>query len=374
VRDFDSTADRSEATSPARGARRQLARDLERLPALNAYLRRMESYPAISAEDQQRLAVDVFETVKKHARLTERGREVSSAEQRRLERSKETLVASTFRLVLLICRERAEERLGRERALERLPELVAEANVAVSEAINTYDPALSPAFSTFVARKVRDRIIANLNTTSDLRLPPSWLRTKRIAAVRIPELTSRLGRVPTREEIQEDLLEACQRWAEERLTDAERDLPAAQRQARIEAHLRKQGMLSAIRQIDDVLLATQSVTSLESPLGPSGDGATLGDLLAEKPTNDSAFDQVELGELREDILAALDTLSERERRILMCRYGFIDNEVWTYPRIAEEFGVTAERIRQIERSVLERLASPHGEYTQLAEHLDRQFE
>lgn len=374
MREKNSTAARSEATSPSRGTGRQLARDLERLPALNAYLRRMETYPEISSEEQQRLAVEVCNTLRKHRRNHERGKAVPDGDLRKLERIREMLVASTFRLVLLICRERAEERLGRDRAMERLPELVSEANIAVTEAINTYDPSLSPSFGTYVARKVRDRVIAHLNTSSDLRLAPSWLRTKRIAAVRIPELAARLGRQPTRDEIQADLLQACVKWAEDRLSDSDRLLPDGERNNRVMAHLRKQGMLSAIRQIDDVLIATQGVTHLEAPVGTSGDSGTLRDLISETPSHDVSFDQVELGELRDDIFTALSTLNERERRIIMCRYGFVDGEVWTYPRIAEGFGVTAERIRQIERSVLERLGSPHGAYTQLASHLDRQFD
>lgn len=337
----------------------------------------MEAFPQLDAEEQGRLA----ETVRIGRLAAERLPGLSGRAARKAEeevaagaRAGDLLVGATWRLVLLICREKAEERLGRDKALDRLADLVAEGNVALVEAVNTYDPALSPTFAMYAARKVRDRVTAVLNSSGDLRLAPSWGRLKRIAAVRMPELEERLGRKPSREEIQADLLSACLEWAEKRLDPDQQNLPAAERHEAMLARLRKQGMLAAIDALDDVLAATQSVAYLDAPVG-EGDGATLGDLLSGTSTVETGFEQVEKDELRRDMLAALATLTERERRILMCRYGFVDGgEAWTYPRIAEEFGVTAERIRQIERAVLEKMRSPHGAYARLSGHLDTQFD
>jgi RNA polymerase nonessential primary-like sigma factor len=64
-------------------------------------------------------------------------------------------------------------------------------------------------------------------------------------------------------------------------------------------------------------------------------------------------------------MAALATLSEREREIVLLRYGFDGTEGWTYSVIAERFGISAERVRQIERAALSKLASPHGRFTSL---------
>jgi len=69
-----------------------------------------------------------------------------------------------------------------------------------------------------------------------------------------------------------------------------------------------------------------------------------------------------------DSREALEPLSERERRIVLLRYGFDGSEGWTYGKIASEFGVSSERIRQIEKAALEKLASA-GSSSQLHEFL-----
>lgn len=333
------------------------ARDLHHMPALSAFLAQMESWPTLDSAQQAKL-ITVVRAGHDAARRISAGESDRkgrlAAAERDGRRAAEALAGSSFRLVLLICREKAEERLGRERALDLMPDLVSEANVAVSEAIATFDPVLSPNFGTFVARKVRDRISATLNTMSPVSVAASWTRLKRIASVRIPELEERLGRRPTTPEIQADLLSACMEWAEKKLTPEESVLPESDRQAAMMARLRKQGMLAAITSIEEVLAATQSVAYLDAPLG-DGSGS-LGDLVSGNPASVESFTAgVESEELRRDMAEALAGLTEREQRIVACRYGFVDGEMWTYPRIAAEFGVTAERIRQIERAVLTRL-------------------
>lgn len=337
----------------------------------------MEAYPQLDAAEQQRLA----ETVRlgraaeaELAHLPARRRSAAEAQIREGRRAGELLVGATWRLVLLICREKAEERLGRDRALDRLPDLLAEGNVALAEAVATYDPALSPTFAMYAGRKVRDRVTAVLNSSSELTVSASWGRLKRIAAVRIPELEARLGRKATTEEIQADLLGACLDWAAKRLEPGQEMLPDEERTKLMMARLRKQGMLAAIEQINDVLTATQGLAYLDAPVAGDDGTATLGDLTLGDSASSDAFDQVERDEMRRDVVAAISALPEREQRIIACRYGFVDGEVWTYPRIAEEFGVTAERIRQIERAVLDKLRSPHGAYASLATHLYDQFD
>jgi RNA polymerase primary sigma factor len=64
-------------------------------------------------------------------------------------------------------------------------------------------------------------------------------------------------------------------------------------------------------------------------------------------------------------MKALGALQDREREIVLLRFGFVDGETWTYLKIAERYDVTAERIRQIERAALSKLSSPHGNFSAL---------
>ncbi len=102
--------------------------------------------------------------------------------------------------------------------------------------------------------------------------------------------------------------------------------------------------------------ASRPITSLDTPVGEDGD-ATLGDLVAD----DDAQDPVDAaGELmvRHEIDAALSDLEERERDVVMMRYGLLDGTCHTLEDIGARHGVTRERIRQIEKQTLAKLRHP----------------
>lgn len=343
---------------------RSIRGNLEQLTALNAFVRRMERFKQLPNSEQVRLAEVVRIGRDAQAALAEKKKPSDTAVRKakasglEAERAAEMLVGSNFRLVLLICRELAEERHGRERAGDVMADLVGEANVALVEAVIGFDETRCPSFATYAARVVRDRVRAQLGKDGYIRLPPSWNRLKRIAAVRIPQLQVELGRAPTRDEIKADLLERCMTWAESKLTPEQALLPKKEREALKVAKLRKQGMFGAISSLDDVLQAAQGTASLDAQVGEDGT-TTLGDMVSSGAP-DETFDTVDLGELRGAIGRAMEDLDDREREILMLRYGFVDGEAWTYVMIGDKFGVTAERIRQIERSVLVKLRGEDG--------------
>lgn len=338
---------------------RSVRGNLEQLTALSAFVRRMERFEQLSNNEQVHLAAvvrtgrDAQEALIARKKPSDTAIRKAKAAGAEAERAAEMLVGSNFRLVLLICRELAEERHGRERAGDVMADLVGEANVALVEAVIGFDETRCPSFATYAARVVRDRVRAQLGKDGYIRLPPSWNRLKRIAAVRIPQLQVELGRAPTRDEIKADLLERCMTWAESKLTPEQAALPKKEREALKVAKLRKQGMFGAIESLDDVLQAAQGTASLDAQVGEDGT-TTLGDMVSSG-ASDETFDTVDLGELRGAIGRALEELDDREREILMLRYGFVDGEAWTYVMIGDKFGVTAERIRQIERSVLVKL-------------------
>ena len=106
-----------------------------------------------------------------------------------------------------------------------------------------------------------------------------------------------------------------------------------------------------------VLDAARQTVSLESPVGVEGD-TVLGDFIEDKRSTaplESAAHHI----LREQIDIALQKLPERERRIIQLRYGLYDGQYRTLEEVGREFGITRERIRQIEARVLRKLRHPH---------------
>ena len=218
-------------------------------------------------------------------------------------------------------------------------------------------------FATYVAKVVRDRVRAMLAKDSHIKVANSWHRLKRIAAVRIPQLQAELGRTPTEAEIKADLLQRCMEWAVAKLTPEQAQLPKAQRQELMVAKLRKQGMIGAIESLQDVLQASQTIASLDARVGEDGD-TTLADMVPA--VEDEGLSNLELSELRDTMREALAPLTERERTIVLLRFGFADGEQWTYTALAERYDVTAERIRQIEKNVLTKLSTSSAVRDRLA--------
>jgi len=332
----------------------------ETLPALSSWMRQMERYPQLSAAAQGELVAQ-YQRGRAAGEKLNSGAKIGVREERQLresvrkgERAIEYIVASNFRLVVLIAREKAEGRYGKERANDMLADLVGYANMALLEAAQTFNPNAGPSFPTFAAGKVRHAVMMNVGRDHAVKVPPSWTRLKRIISVRQPALTAELGRVPTRDELKADLLRTCMEWAYNKLSPAERKLPQAEREKLQMDRLRKQGMLGAIDNMEEVLVQTQSLAALDAPM--KEDGSTLSDIIGgEAPDFTSGL---VADEMKEAVVAVLLALPERDREILMYRYGFVDGECWPYQKISALYNVSAERIRQIEKAAITKLRLP----------------
>lgn len=342
------------------------------LTALSSFQRSAERFPPLTPPQQLELCL-VYRAGKEAAEALKLGvknkkdKEKLEVLVRESDRAMEHLCASCWRLAWLIVREQAERRFGREKAIDLLPDLMQEANGALVQSIRDFDPDRTPTFHTYAAQVIRNHTRMILGRDGYLRLAPAWVRIKRISAARLPELTSELGRTPTKEELQQSLLDYCLKWAEDKLTEEQQKLPERQKQDLRMAKLRKQGMLGAIRDIDDVISASQSPVSLDAPVGTDG-SATLGDLIPGDGESD-LFDRVEMNELRKAISASLSALNERERDVVIRRFGLDGSDPSTCAQLGERYGVSSERIRQVERAALSKLASPHGQFAGLSSFL-----
>ncbi|RXS64950.1 sigma-70 family RNA polymerase sigma factor [Streptomyces sioyaensis] len=308
---------RPEAGSPSSDLFRQYLREIGRIPLLTAaeeveLARRVEA--GLFAEEKltntpdlsTRLAVDLD-------RLVVLGR-----------MAKRRLIEANLRLVVSV----AKRYVGR--GLTML-DLVQEGNLGLIRAVEKFDYARGYKFSTYATwwiRQAMSRALADQART--IRVP-----------VHVVELINRVVRVQ-------------RRMLQERGYE-----PTPEEVA---AHLGLTG-----ERVSEVLRLAQEPVSLHAPVGEEEDVA-LGDLIedgdAASPVESAAFLL-----LREHLDAVLSTLGERERKVVQLRYGLVDGRPRTLEEIGRIFGVTRERIRQIESKTLGKLRD-HAFADQLRGYLD----
>ena len=108
--------------------------------------------------------------------------------------------------------------------------------------------------------------------------------------------------------------------------------------------------------VKEILKLTQSPFSLETPIGEE-ESSQLGDFIEDKEALAPA-DAASYQLLREQVDDVLYTLSDREARVLQLRFGLLDGRTRTLEEVGRNFGVTRERIRQIEAKALRKLRHP----------------
>jgi RNA polymerase primary sigma factor len=308
---------RADSGGPSADLFRQYLREIGRIPLLTAaeeveLARRVEA--GLFAEEKlsstpdldSRLALDLD-------RLVVMGR-----------MAKRRLIEANLRLVVSV----AKRYVGR--GLTML-DLVQEGNLGLIRAVEKFDYARGYKFSTYATwwiRQAMSRALADQART--IRVP-----------VHVVELINRVVRVQRRM-LQE---RGCEPTADE-----------------VAAHLDL-----APERVGEVLRLAQEPVSLHAPVGEEDDVA-LGDLIedgdAASPVESAAFLL-----LRQHLDAVLSTLGERERKVVQLRYGLADGRPRTLEEIGRIFGVTRERIRQIESKTLNKLRD-HAFADQLRGYLD----
>ncbi len=287
---------------------------------VSLYFRDVRPIPLLSRDEEVELAKRIERGEKAKQRLAKLGDELEFAERARLEaevqqgqEAFQELVQANFRLVISI----AKKYMGHG---VPMLDLIQEGNLGLIRAAEKFDYRKGYKFSTYATWWIRQavtRALADQGRT--IRIPVHMKdRIQRLSRLS-HELEMELGRRPTPEEIADEV-----------------DL--------------------SLSQVKLALDAARQPLSLEKPVGDEED-SELGDFIEGEDLPDPS-EEVDLTLLSEEIEDLLSSLTPREARILTMRYGLSGGREYTLKEVGQKFGLTRERIRQIEQEALRKLRHP----------------
>jgi RNA polymerase primary sigma factor len=261
----------------------------------------------------------------------------------RASEARDSLSRSNLRLVVSI----AKRYIGRGISFM---DLIQEGNMGLLRAIEKFNAWRGFKFSTYATWWIRQAISRSIaDQARTIRIPVHLVETINKLTRLQRRMTQELGQEPTSEDLamEMDLLDERELAAimEAQATGKPID-PALERK-----------LEQAVKRVQQIMKVSLEPISLDSPVG-SEQNSLLGEFIADE-NEPTPSDSASLGMLKQQVRGVLTQLSDREREVLEMRFGFKDGKTHTLEEVGNTFGVTRERVRQIEAKALRKLRHPH---------------